>query len=389
MLKEFKGNTRRAAIFSELEVRSTRQVTIMFRKISLLVLVLAFVSGVVNAGTPNPDADVNGCFVDAPVTVNEGVSIPVTVKCVGIPTDNNVFGFQIGTSVSGDFAGAAPTTYTAGEFTSLADGGAAGVLLGDNTLDLYGVSRRTTNVVAVTDFTLGSYSLTADTDLTIADGDVAVTLSDSIFKLSDNYGLDLNGWLRTVNDSSTTINDIDLAWLSGNTTIKSDSNAIGNIKNVTLDLGAKQYTAASVASYQTALNMDSSYLYVEDANGFVGGSFAVAQDSDNTLEVYVNADMFGHLGCSTASINLLDAGAPEDVDGFVGTSGAITLKAGDANDDNTISNTDATIIGDDFGDTGVAINALAEGDVNVDDTINIFDLVHVGRNFTATIGACA
>ncbi len=361
----------------------------MIRKFSLLVLVLAFVSGVVNAGTPNPDAAVNGCFVDAPASVNEGVSIPVTVKCVGIPTDNNVFGFQIGTSVARDYAGSAPTTYTAGEFTSLADGGAAGVLLGDNTLDLYGVSRRTTNVVAVTDFTLGSYSLTADTDLTLANGAVAVTLADSTFKLSDNYGLDLNGWLRTVNDTSTTINDIDLAWLSGNTTVQSDSNAIGNIKNVTLDLGAKQYAVASVASYQTVLNMDSAYLYVEDANGVVGGSFAAAQASDDALEISAGADMFGHLACSTASIDLLDAGAPEDVDGFIGTAGAITLKAGDVNDDGEISNTDATIMGDDFGDAGGAINVSFENDVNVDDTVNIFDLVHVGRNFTATTGACA
>lgn len=369
----------------------------MFRKIASLLTVpaLLVMAVSVNAGTPNPDDDVNGCFADAtPVTVNEGVSIPVTISCVGIPTDNNVFGFQFGTSLpsqgsaGGDYAGSAPSGYTAGQFSSTAVGG---VLVGENSLALYGVSRKTNEVVGVTDFTLGSYVLTADTDLTTADGSVAVTFVDSTFNLSDNYGSPLTGWLRVINDDSTVINDIDLAWLNGNMTVRSDAaaNALTSIENVTLNLGAKQYSDTSETGYQTVLNIDAAYLYVEDASGVVGGSFAVAQDSDDVLNIAINADMWGHLACSTSAVDLNDTGAAQDVDVFVGTSGVVTLKAGDVDDNGDISNTDFAIIGDDFGDTGASINTSYEGDISMDGSVNIFDLVHIGRNFTATTAACS
>jgi hypothetical protein len=370
----------------------------MLRKISLFTLIVVLVSAVMSvsaAGTPNPDPAANGCFVDAALTtVNEGVAIPVTVKCVGIPVDNNVFGFQFGTSVTtGSFVGSTPTAYVPGEFTSAAV--VNGVFVGENSLALYGVSRKLAEVVDTTDFTLGTLALTAVTNrgtgsgLTDADGSVAVTFVDATFKLSDNFGASLPGWLRTVNDATTAVNDIDLAWLNGAATVKSDSNALGNITNIVLNLGAKQYTATSITSYTTNLNMDDTYLYVENGSGVVGGSYAAAADSNNTLNIAVTADMWGHLNCSTAVVNLGDVGAAEDVDTVVGTSGSITLKAGDVDGLNGISNTDATIIGGDFGDTGAAINVLYEGNINLDTTVDILDLVHVGRNFGATAGSCS
>ncbi len=301
---------------------------ILLRKIVLLITVLALfvLVAVVGAqGTPNPDADTNGCFVDATLlAVNEGVEIPVTVKCVGIPTDNNVFGFQFGTTLSGDYAAAtAPNSYTAGEFTSLATGGAAGVVIGDNSLALYGVSRKTTNVVDATAFTLGSYTLTADTDLTTADGSLGVTFLDVIFKLSDNLGAAILGWQRTVNDYTQTINDIDLAWLSGSVTVQSDSTALTQIDNVDLNIGGKHYMDATEAASLIALTMNAASPYIEDASGNAAAVavdadaaalqiyYAAAQASDDHLSIAVGADMWGHLACSTSSVDLLDAGAPK------------------------------------------------------------------------------
>lgn len=360
-----------------------RKVSVILGTLGLFVLVTS-----VTAGSPNPDADVYGCFLSSTAaTVNEGQSIPVVAECEGVIIDNNVFGFQIGTSISaGDYSGSAPTEYTAGTFSSLASDG---LLVGENTLALYGVSRQNADVVNVTDFTLGSYSLTADTDLTSADGSVSVTFVDSTFKLSDQYGAPLTGWLRTVNDLNVTINDIDLAWLSGDVTVRSDSDSIGSLSTVTLDLGPKQYTDAAEGSYQTSLTMDAGYLYVENGSGVVGGSYATANDSNNTLNIDVAADMWGHLACSTSPVNLGDTGSAQNADSLIGTSGVITLLAGDVNDDGVVSNTDSTIIGGDFGDSGVDINALYEGDINLDTTVNIFDLVHVGRNFDATTATSA
>lgn len=368
----------------------------MFRKIVLLSSILVFLmtSAVTfAAGTPNPDADENGCFIDSTVTaVNEGVSIPVVIKCVGIPTDNNVFGFQFGTlAPTGDFSGAAPTAYTFGEFTSLATGGTDGVVVGANNLALYGVSRKTTNVVTATDFTLGGYTLTAVTSLTDADGSVEVVFVDETFKLSDNLGAHLPNWLRTVNDYTTTVNDIDLAWLSGNITIQSDSNVLTEIKSVSLNLGEYAYSAASEASYTTDLVISSGNLYVEDADGVVGGSFAVAEDSDDVLNIAVSANMWGHLACSSPVVNLGDTGGVRPAADVIGDEGVITLLAGDVNSDGAISNTDATVIGDDFGDSDLDINQTVgiENDINLDGTVDIFDLVHIGRNFGAATGTCS
>lgn len=360
----------------------------MNRKLIVLgcTTALLITSLAVFAGTGNNDALTKGCYVNAPTQVNEGMNITVTSECAGIPTDNNVFGFQIGTSISGDTAGSLPTSYEYGQFTLLAP---TEPLVGSNQLDLYGISRQLTDVVDVTDFTLGSYVLTAVTNRTV-DGSIGIDFDDTTFNLSDNYGLALTGWLRTANDATIVVNDIDLAWLSGSVTVKSDSTAIGNVQNVTLNLGAKSYGAASIAaSDRSILDMDVSYLYVENALGVVGGSFETAADSDNTLNIAVNADMWGHMACSSSAVNLGDTGATRTAASVIGTAGSITLLAGDANDDGSISITDFNILTADFGDTGAGINVLYEGDFNLDESIDIFDLVHVGRNYTKTTSSCA
>jgi hypothetical protein len=365
----------------------------MFRKIALLVSIVSIFS---MALLVSADQATDGCFTTVPTTVNEGVSISVLVECANIPTNNNVFGFQIGTSVSGDYAGSLPESYTAGTFTTEA---VNGVFVGENSLGLYGVSRRNTDTVSTTDFTLGSYTLMADTDLTTADGSVSVTFTDATFELSNNLGASLPNWIRTVNDGSTTINDIDLAWLTGTATVRSDSNAIGNIDDVVLNLGARQYTAGVTASYLANLTIVDTYEYVEDASGDVVNTTgtellrSAAADSNDTLNISIDADMYGHQACSTSEVNLGDTGAVSDVSDVtgIGTDGVITLKAGDANNDGYITNTDATIIGSDFGDSGSDINNANEGDVNLDNTVDIYDLVHVGRNFqaVATLAECS
>lgn len=369
----------------------------MSRKIIVTLFVVAMLMSMVAvaaaAGTPNDDPTTKGCFVDDTLTtVNEGVAIPVTVKCVGIPTDNNVFGFQFGSDLTGNFVGTAPEAYTPGDFVNDA---VDGVLVGSNVPALYGVSRTLNDVVDTTDFTLGSYALTAVTDrgtgagLTDADGTVAIDFNDAAFMLSDNLGEELTGWLRTVNDTSTNVNDIDLAWLSGHVTVQSDSPAIGNIKTVVVNLGAYQYTTTGVtADYTADLPVNSSNLYVENASGVVGGSFATAADSNNVLNIVVSADMYGHLACSTSAVNLGDLGAVENVNTIaaIGTSGTITLKAGDVVtvSDAAINIQDATAVGAQF----VSGTPSGQTDINQDGKVDILDLVQVGRNYNATEGNC-
>ena len=373
----------------------------MFRRIALLLSIVVVLSMAVVVSAQDA---FNGCYAttDAPLvgelglevpTVNEGVLTTVTFECANIPIINRVFGFQIGTSLpeigaeGGDYV-ALPGVYAQGQFSEVGFGATNGVLEGDNRLSLYGLSRKLDQIVDEPSFTLGSYSLTAATNNTTVDGSIAVTFVDGTFKLSNDLGLPLTGWLRIDNDATIMVNDIDLAWLSGNTTVQSDSAAITLINNVSLNLGARAYTANNVATYMTVMSMDSAYLYVEDAAGVVGGTLALAQDSNNTLNIAVTADMFGHQACSTPVVNLGDAGSAVDIDNFVGTLGSITLKAGDVNKDGFISNSDATSIGDDFGDTDILINPDTENDINLDNTVNIFDLVHVGRNFDAPAGNC-
>jgi hypothetical protein len=345
----------------------------MIRKLGLLLSVLALLT-IVAAVSADPATD--GCYVDAPASVNEGVQFTVTNRCENV-TPDTVFGFQIGNAVTGDYLGSLPTTYTFGQFSSTAT---EFLLQGSNTLALYGVSRTADDFVSAEDFTLGSYNLTANVNLTDDDGAINVDFLTGVFKLSDDQGSAISGWLRTVNDAQINVNDIDLAWLTGDVVVHSDVTTLSEVTDVDLNIGGYVYSADDQAGSSATLSVTAGNRYQENAD------LALAADSDDELLVNVTADMYGHAECSTNNVNLLDAGMAEDVDGFVGTAGDITLLAGDANNDGDITNSDATIIGNNFGFTGGSIGSGAnvEPDINRDNTVDILDLVHAGRNFEVT-----
>lgn len=342
----------------------------MFRKLVLLLTVMALLL----VGAAVSADPVNGCYATASeTTVVEGGNLTVTVQCDNIPTSNNVFGFQISTTPAGDLVtGLLPAAYTAGTFSDASTGATSGVVVGVNSLSgLYGVTRRSTEVVSETSFTLGSYPVTALQNLT-TDGAITITLNDSDFMLSNNNGQALTGWLRDVNDVTVTVTDVDLAWLTGQISVKSDSTAIANAAAIDLALGDKTYSATNVASYTYQFTMDDTHRYSEVGN----------PASDNTLTISASADMSGHLACSS-SLNLGDTGSAINVTTLIGSAGEITLLAGDSDNDGLIDIDDATLIGANFGTT-----PNGERDVNGDTAINILDLVHVGRNYNSVSGSC-
>jgi hypothetical protein len=345
------------------------------RKLVLLSVVFSLValSPGIFAGTVSADP-VAGCYVNAPTTVNEDAPFTVTIQCDDVLVTNNVFGFQFGTTLAGDYdTSVAPSAYSAGTFADLSTGATSGVIAPTNALPgLYVVSRKSNEVVSVEDFTLATFDLVAEDDLTV-DGSVVITMTDADFMLSNNLGEELLGWLRDVNDLTVTINNLDLAWLSGNMEVRSDVTAITNMDSIEFIVGDKTYSASNVATYTNTFAMDDTYQYTE----------AGSPDADGTLSVSASADIFGHLACTNATVDLGDAGVATLVSTLLGTGGTITLKAGDADNDDAIDIDDATLIGANIGTGGTL-----EEDVNGDGAINILDLVHVGRNYSSTIGTC-
>ena len=344
----------------------------MFRKLALrMVLLVLMLVPMVMPGVVNADASTDGCYISTSAsTVKEDETFTVTVECANIPISNNVFGFQISTARSGDFVVAdVPTSYTPGEFTSSAS---PGVVVGENLLaGLYAVSRQGSDVVTETSFTLGSYTMTAEDNLT-TDGSITLTFTDADFMLSDNYGAELTSWLRTVNDVTVTVTDIDLAWLNGDIIVRSDTQEISNMAAINFQFGEYNYPATNVATYTKTFTMVDTNQYTE----------AGTPASDGTLNFDASADITGHLA-RTNTINMGDSGSATNVDTLVGTTGTITLKAGDADDDDAIDIDDATLIGGNIGES-----ASSEEDINGDGAINILDLVHVGRNYGSTIASC-
>ena len=347
----------------------------MSRRLVLSLIVISTIALSLGSMPAVTHADaVIGCYVDGPLAVNEQGSIEVTINCNGIVTTNDVFGFQFSTSRTGDFdAAVAPSAYLPGTFADLATGVVTEVIATNNTLPgLYVATRKNNEVVTAENFTLATFTLTAEDNLT-ADGLVVITMSDPDFILSDDQGVALAEMLRDVNDLTVTINDIDLAWLSGDMEVRSDVTAIANMDAVELIIGDETYSAANVATYTNTFAMNVAHQYGE----------VDSPASDGTLAVIVSADIWGHLACYDAAVNLGDTGGSTDVDSLLGTLGTITLLSGDADNDDLIDNDDATMIGANLGTSGAL-----EDDVNGDGTINVLDLVHVGRNFTSTMGSC-
>lgn len=338
------------------------------RMFLIVLLILLAVAGSVSAHPTD------GCYANSSaLTINEGATATITIECINIPTANNAFGFQIGTSRSGDYDPLTlATSYTAGTFSNASTGASSGVLVGSNSLSgLYAVTRQGTEVATTTAFTLGTYDVTAMSNLT-SDGSIVITMVDGNFMLSNNVGVPLTGWLRDVNDITITITNLDLAWLASAINVQSDVTSISNLPLVELVLGDKTYSQTNVASYVYNFTMDTTHQYVE------AGSPA----ADGTLTISASADMTGHLMCSN-DLDLGDAGLATDVTTVIGTTGTISLKAGDADDDGDIDNADATTIG-----ANMSTNPGDDKNINGDSTINILDLVHVGRNFGSISGTC-
>ncbi|MCC6615127.1 MAG: hypothetical protein IT320_16740 [Anaerolineae bacterium] len=321
----------------------------MSRKIVIITIIAVLLLSAHSAFAGNPSLP--GCYVDAPTDVDEGATFTVTVTCKTLVA---AYGFEYGTTLTGDGV-ADDSSYTPGTFTTDASGG---VLVGSNALNLYAVSRQGLNS-ATGDFTMGSYSATADIGLT-SDGGVSVTLDD--FKLSTILGVPILGMVQAEADATIVINNINLALLTGNITLASDG-SVGAISDVALNLGGVDYNQSSAAADHY------------DFTVAAGVQFP-------SLSVDVAADIDGHLAC-TKTYSLADG--PNAAASAIGT---ITLKAGDVvsvASDTAINIQDATAVGSQFGSS----SPTGEVDINQDGVVDIYDLVHVGRNYGTSQGQCA
>lgn len=319
----------------------------MFRKIVLIsfIFCLLIATAAVNAGNPL----LPGCYVDAPATVDEGATFTVTVNCNSLLA---AYGFEYGTGLTGPVTTAA-NSYTPGTFATAS---AAGVLVGTNTLSKYALSRQGL-ISATGNFTLGSYSVTANSAMT-ADGTAVFSLQN--FKMSTIAGVPITGLVQVDPNATVNIRNINLAFLNGNFGVTSDG-SVSWIKNVALTLDGVPYSQASVNS-----------------NHF---DFTVANGAQYAaLSVNAAVDMESHLACSKA-YTLADG-----TNSAATKIGTITLKAGDVVtvSDTAINIQDATAIGAQYGSS----SPTGEVDINKDGTVDIYDLVHVGRNYGATQGNC-
>jgi hypothetical protein len=286
------------------------------------------------------DTDQSACSINAPASVNEGTSFTATVECEDV---DNVYGFQLGTSASGDVSTSA-SSYVPGSFVT--DAG-SDYLSASNSLSNYSVSRRSPVTAASGSFTLGSLDFMANSGLS-ANGSATLTIDSLLLG-------DINGGAITVpivNSTSVTIVDL----LTLNLTVASDG-TVQQLRDVTASVDAESRGPQTAAGTSLILNFT---------------------DVISTPTPLLTADMRSHLQCS-GSLNLTTSI----------TNQTIHLKAGDvvlnaADVTASINLFDAVTIGLAFGSAG-----SAEEDVNGDGTVNIFDLIHVGRNYGAITGLCS
>lgn len=331
----------------------------MVRKLVVLAVLVVMLVVPFVASASNPS--LAGCYVDAPASVNEGATYTATIQCNLLVA---VFGTQFGTTLTGNGTTAA-TSYTHGTFYT----SATSPIVASNTLSLYAISRTGTNT-ATGNFTMGSFQVTANKGLT-TNGSITVDLPASGFKLSNILGGIINGLLQVSPAAVTTVTDIPLAILNGNVRVSSDG-TVGALAGIDLNMG----DGITHWTNQTAVGV--SY------RDFTLSALEYTAATKPALGVTVSVDMTSHLACSSAYT--LDDGG-NTTTAKVGTSGVVSLKAGDVvsvSGDTAINIQDATAIGAQFSST----SPTGEVDVNRDGVIDIYDLVHVGRNYGATQGAC-
>ena len=119
----------------------------MSRKILVSVTLVMMLVTMVSTVSADPVA---GCYATASSeNIKEDESVTITVQCDDVLTSNDVFGFQIGTTQTGDIVAATkPSSYTPGTFSDAGTGATSGVITGVNTLEgLYAVSRQGSETV--------------------------------------------------------------------------------------------------------------------------------------------------------------------------------------------------------------------------------------------------
>lgn len=290
------------------------------------------------------------CTVNAPQIVNEGQDFNIEVYCWSTSPSSNFYGFQFGTTVTGN-ASTTATGYTPGDFVT--DVGADQTLVGHNSLDNYAVSRSNgAPAIAVAQgVSLGSVVYTANSGL-IHDGSATVDVTPML--LGDIWGGEIEVF---PNDYPLDITIRDLYSL--NLTVKSDGvvSAVNDVAAVVDSLTADSVTPSATPPSVT-------FVYTD-------------QIINHTLPV--RAEMRSHLYC-IGNVTLTQSVTTKTVE----------LKAGDVYpvggplNSSVIDNMDAQAIGLQFGST----TPTGEVDVNSDGKVSFLDLIHVGRNWNQHPGVC-
>lgn len=280
-----------------------------------------------------------GCSVEAPADVYQGDPFTLTLGCEGI--SSSVFGFQVGHEITAGTGLVTPqgSNYTTGNIFQ-----GQPTLIGSNTLSLYALSLQAGGIQATGDFTLGSVDYTA-----VAPGQATFDLINLI--LGDINGEAIAGVQAASSAVTVTIEDLILS-LSGSV----DPQGYAHADSLTLELEGSPVYANFTKTFVPA-------------DGTTDFSYTNIKGHSDWLQV----DGPSHATCRELLTFPADAGnetLPSD----------LILRAGDVNDDDAIDLTDATAIGQQYGQP-----ASGELDINNDGAINILDLIHVGRNYN-TVG---
>ncbi len=289
-------------------------------------------------GTPPPE----GCFINAPESVNENSPFTATVACNNA---GDVYGFEYDLNIDPSSPMLFPqdTAFTPGDIFD----GLSTMTLINNLDDGYAVSLQREPAGVSGDVTLGSIGYDTDDP-----GTALLTLDD--FILGDINGLEIPNSLAANPDATIIIVDLALASFEGSAK-----------REAGLDL-------------TTAITVEADGV-PPDTTGTAGGyfTFSYAEESVATdAELAISAP--GHLGCLTP-----DLGLPDDTHVVLTP---ITLLAGDVNGDGEINITDASIIVS--ARIGDPVPPGSVPDLDEDGRISILDLIHVGRNYGETVPDC-